>query len=789
MKKIILIVIMLLSCAAAYCRQSDNIMFYSTWDDRMLYFAVSAQGPDIRATHKEFNSPIDGDDGVEIFLNLSEDRSASVYSDKTAYIAVSAAGGFEFRRGNGSELVRENLFTHRYGVDVQGNLNDTANIDSGYSVELALPWSVLGGENMSYKALGIDFRITVCGKSYYLTGPDTFTKPDKCIDLLLSKFATITSKGAGKIICNHYMAEPRINGELKDGEWYSRTAWTFEVPVDGSDPYELVFTNQPVKTAVFDPQKGTGGFFDDPVRVGYLRQSIRSLAEGGADVLAIPADNPYLFHIFEALKANFTEGSALMAVSPSLIGAADARRSLFDFYAKLPEQLRRTVLDSEGRPGFPVYTDSPDESLREEFRNIFARELIFRSPEELEAETRTEKPKKAYSYLITGLVMPEGLNPRVGRQCSIFIKNTGTLTWKSGEAELVYRWYINGRFYSNGISAIPIMRDVAPGAVFQLNTILAPVTDKRKALPAGEAICELDITTAADRKSMAKPEGDGFFFKTIIEEPALYADANTAAAGKALKEAKANAPAPYVVSAEEPVLFAPGGAYRISLDVMNTTCEKWMPDKTFVEAEICLYDGNGNISKEYKGRKAVLELKAETPDGTLGLFDGYVEAGKLRVIDPGSDMYYAVKYTLCDKKARTDLRKHYILSSESDDNQRIVALKLPERENDLYALHVAVRNAGVRKWPCADTYLTASWYAPDGTLVKKDFYRELLKAPEKKAKTFDPGTTAEKVIYFKEYPGPGTWLLVAELTGGDKPFNNPVMEKPGDRLIMELAAD
>ena len=264
MRKIIIIFCLVLAAAAACCQQTDTIRFYTTWDDRMLYVAVSAQGPDLQATHKEFNSPVEGDDGLEMFLNLSDDRTSPVYSDKTAYIAVSAAGGFEFRRGNGAALEQQKLFSHRYGVDVQGSLNDPGNIDSGYSIELAIPWSELGGSNMSYKSIGIDFKITVCGKSYYLTDAESFMKPDKCWDLLLAKFSTLNTKGSRKIVSNHYMAEPRINGELKENEWYSRTAWVMEVPIDGDDPYSLIFADQPLKTALFDPVEGTRGILDDP---------------------------------------------------------------------------------------------------------------------------------------------------------------------------------------------------------------------------------------------------------------------------------------------------------------------------------------------------------------------------------------------------------------------------------------------------------------------------------------------------------------------------------------------
>ncbi|MBR4748321.1 MAG: hypothetical protein IK083_01940 [Abditibacteriota bacterium] len=786
MRKIFIIMCMLCVAAVAYCQQTDTIKFYTTWDDLMLYVAVSAQGPDLRAVHKEFNSPTEGDDGLELFLNLSDDRTSAAYTDKTAYISVSAAGGFEFRRGNGTALEQEKLFSHRYGVDVQGNLNDPGNIDSGYSIELAIPWSELGGSNMSYKSIGIDFRITVCGKSYCLSGPDTFMQPDKCWDLLLSKFSTLSTKGTRKIVSNHYMAEPRINGELKENEWYSRTAYVIEVPVEGDDPYALIFADQPLRSAVFDPREGTRGILDDPRRAGWLKESIAGLVKNeGADALVIPADNPFICQIAEALKACLAEGTAAATASPSLFGCDDPEGALLAFYSAIPEQLRRTALDSEGHIGYPVYTDEPDEELAGRFAELFGRRPVFRSGADLKAESAAERPKKAYSYIISSVTMPAALDSRTGRQASIVIKNTGTLTWKSGEAALAYKWYVGGRFFSEGLAPVPIMKDVAPGGLYQMNTALAPMSDKRKPLPEGEAVCELDLITQEDGKSMAKPDGDTFIFRTVIQKSAPSGE--DAASKAALKELREQAPKPYVVSADEPCLVAPGGSYRVILQVCNTTLEGWTPDNVYAEARVCVLDSSGR--EEYSGPKARLELRDDTPDGTIGAFDGYLDTGKLRLISPGSGHVCVIRYTLGDKKKRVDLREHRMLTADRDDNQRIIALKAPEKNGDDLTVTLGVRNAGIRKWPLATTFITASLYSPEGVLIKKDLYKGLLSEPGKKKKTLDPGETVERVISFRDDPDLTEGVLVVELTDDGEPFGNSVLEKPADRLILEPDAE
>ncbi|MBO4548016.1 MAG: hypothetical protein J5758_02265, partial [Abditibacteriota bacterium] len=411
----------------------------------------------------------------------------------------------------------------------------------------------------------------------------------------------------------------------------------------------------------------------------------------------------------------------------------------------------------------------------------FGKRAVFRSLTELDSSSAAQRPKKAYSYIISSMTMPESLDPGTGRQASIVIKNTGTLTWKAGEAALAYKWYTGGRFYSDGLAPVPIMKDVAPGGLYQLNTALAPVSDKRKPLPEGEAVCELDVITLEDGKSMSKPDGDTFIFRTRIDKSAPSgSDPASKAALKALKE---NAPKPYVVSADEPCLVAPEGSYRIILHVCNTTMENWTGDRIYAEAQVCVVNASGK--QEYAGPRARLELRDDAPDGTIGVFDGYVETARLRPAAPGSGCLCVIRYTLGDKKNRVSLREHHLLTADRDDNQRIIALKAPEKNGDDLTVTLGVRNAGIRKWQLASTYITASLYSPEGTLLKKDLYKGLLSEPSRKKKTLDPGETVERIISVKDDPGLTEGVLVVELMDDGKSFDNSVMEKPGDRLILE----
>ncbi len=158
---------------------NDNrVTVYSQWDRDRLYFAVIARGRSVISHYTPEGSSIEGmslEDVVEIFLDPdhSHDRIFQ-YPDRHFLIA---AGGLYFERKeffdeNGayvSELVRDP------GIDVQvvveGTLNDDTDTDTGYTMEIAIPWDDLGREPGNGATLGLEIwnndKDFVDGNYYY----------------------------------------------------------------------------------------------------------------------------------------------------------------------------------------------------------------------------------------------------------------------------------------------------------------------------------------------------------------------------------------------------------------------------------------------------------------------------------------------------------------------------------------------------------------------------------------------------------------------------------------------
>jgi hypothetical protein len=149
----------------------------SLWDDRNLYFAYWLEEPAVRATLTERDSFIWIDNDVELFLD-GEDcyYELEINAFNTVY-EVFFVYQDALKRGSRFDTPEFDLYTRnvdvlsgfqdpgRYGkhprgkrwafmdfdfpglqtaVRVEGDLNDPATVDRGWTVEIALPWEGLG---------------------------------------------------------------------------------------------------------------------------------------------------------------------------------------------------------------------------------------------------------------------------------------------------------------------------------------------------------------------------------------------------------------------------------------------------------------------------------------------------------------------------------------------------------------------------------------------------------------------------------------------------------------------
>jgi len=113
------------------------------WDENYFYFAAWLEEPHIWATITERDAVIYMDNNFEIFIDPNGDTH-NYYE-----LEVNALGTFwdlmltkPYRNG-GRAINAWDIKGLKIGIDIQGTLNNPEDIDDGWAVEIAIPWSVL----------------------------------------------------------------------------------------------------------------------------------------------------------------------------------------------------------------------------------------------------------------------------------------------------------------------------------------------------------------------------------------------------------------------------------------------------------------------------------------------------------------------------------------------------------------------------------------------------------------------------------------------------------------------
>lgn len=113
------------------------------WDDRYFYIAAEMEEPHVWATFTERDAVIFHENNFEVFID--PDGDTHHYYE----LEINALGTYwdlmltKPYRDGGRAIDAWDIRGLKTGIDISGTLNDPADIDSGWTVELALPWSVL----------------------------------------------------------------------------------------------------------------------------------------------------------------------------------------------------------------------------------------------------------------------------------------------------------------------------------------------------------------------------------------------------------------------------------------------------------------------------------------------------------------------------------------------------------------------------------------------------------------------------------------------------------------------
>lgn len=113
------------------------------WDDRFLYIAATLEEPHVRASYTTRDTSVWRENAFEVFIDPTGDTHHYYEYQINARGTQWDLMLTKPYRDGGVPLSAWDIRGLKKGVAVQGTLNDPSDEDEGWSVELALPWSVL----------------------------------------------------------------------------------------------------------------------------------------------------------------------------------------------------------------------------------------------------------------------------------------------------------------------------------------------------------------------------------------------------------------------------------------------------------------------------------------------------------------------------------------------------------------------------------------------------------------------------------------------------------------------
>jgi hypothetical protein len=121
------------------------------WDDETLYVAFQSEDENVSGRYSKDDEPLYTSNVVEIFLNPSGDSSRY---DEIEVAPTNALFDASFNGGPRKGMDLSWSSHARHAVHVDGTLNDGRDVDRGWTVELAIPFSALTGMDKPRPAKG-----------------------------------------------------------------------------------------------------------------------------------------------------------------------------------------------------------------------------------------------------------------------------------------------------------------------------------------------------------------------------------------------------------------------------------------------------------------------------------------------------------------------------------------------------------------------------------------------------------------------------------------------------------
>ena len=117
------------------------------WDDGFFYVAAEMDEPHVVATLIERNSVIYNDNDFEIFIDPDGDNHNYYEFEINAHGTIWELTLPKPYKDGGDPQLGTNLPGLKSAVSLRGTLNDSRDVDEGWSVEVAIPWKALAAYN------------------------------------------------------------------------------------------------------------------------------------------------------------------------------------------------------------------------------------------------------------------------------------------------------------------------------------------------------------------------------------------------------------------------------------------------------------------------------------------------------------------------------------------------------------------------------------------------------------------------------------------------------------------
>lgn len=142
----------------AKANSENMVKIRSCWDSKMLYLSFDLKDNDLRAYQDSTDHPkLFLDDMVEFLLDTQNDKDSCWGTDDIVY-HINLAGAKKDDRGTANCKTDPSWNGKAaYRVKMYGTLNDTSDVDRGYSVEIGIPWKEIGKTPKSGLVMGINF--------------------------------------------------------------------------------------------------------------------------------------------------------------------------------------------------------------------------------------------------------------------------------------------------------------------------------------------------------------------------------------------------------------------------------------------------------------------------------------------------------------------------------------------------------------------------------------------------------------------------------------------------------